>query len=123
MEAVAVSKYAHVSARKARLLVDMIRGKKVEEALNILHFNKKAASMPIEKTLRSAVSNLLYKHDGDSPVPPESYTVTQAYVNEGATMKRWQARAMGRATLIMKRSSHITIQVSDGLEEPIEAEA
>jgi large subunit ribosomal protein L22 len=101
----------------------MIRGKRVEEALNILHFNKKAASIPIEKTLRSAVSNLLHKHDGDSPVSPESYTVTMAYVDEGATMKRWRARSMGRANQILKRSSHITIQVSDGLEESVEAEA
>ena len=120
MEARAVARYAHVSPRKARLLADMIRGKRVEEALNILHFNKKAASIPIEKTLRSAVSNLLHKHDGDSPVPPETYRVTQAMVDGGATMKRWQARAMGRATMILKRSSHITIQVSDGLEETAE---
>lgn len=121
MEARAVAKFVRVSPRKARLLADVIRGRRVDEALNVLHFNKKAASIPIEKTLRSAVSNLLQKHDGDSPVPPESYVVTLVLVDGGATMKRWRPRAMGRATMILKRTSHITIQVSDGLEETVEA--
>ncbi len=121
MEARAIARYVHVSPRKARLLADLIRGKRVEEALNVLHFNKKAASIPIEKTLRSAVSNLIHMQDGDNPVAPEEFVILQAKVDDGATMKRWRPRAMGRATLIRKRTSHITINVSDGLEEAVEA--
>lgn len=121
MEARATAKFVRVSPRKARLLVDMIRGRRVEEALNVLHFNKKAASIPIEKTLRSAVSNLLQKQDGESPVPPEAFRVVEALVDDGATMKRWRPRAHGRATQILKRTSHITIRISDGQTEAVEA--
>jgi large subunit ribosomal protein L22 len=114
MEARATAKHIRVSPRKARLIVDGIRGLQAEEALNFLHFNKKAAAHSIEKTLRSAIANLMDKHDGDSPVPPEEYLVTRAFVDDGATMKRWRPKSMGRAGMILKRSSHITIEVSDG---------
>jgi large subunit ribosomal protein L22 len=121
MEARATAKFVRVSPRKARLLVDLIRGKRVEEALNVLHFNKKAAALPIEKTLRSAVSNLLNMQEGEDAVPPERFRVIEALVDDGATMKRWRPRAHGRATQILKRTSHITIKVSDGRTEVVEA--
>lgn len=117
MEAKAIARYVRVSPRKARLVIDQIRGESVENALNLLHFSKKAAAIPIEKTLRSAVANLLYKHEGEASVPPEQFVVTLAYVNEAATMKRWTPRSMGRAHPILKRTSHITVGVSDGLDE------
>jgi len=117
MEARAVARYVRVSPQKARLVIDQIRGVRVEEALNILHFSKKAVAVPIEKTLRSAISNLLQKEEGDSSVPPEQFVVTQAYVDDAATMKRWRPRSMGRANPILKRSSHITVRVSDGLDQ------
>jgi large subunit ribosomal protein L22 len=120
MEAHAVAKHVRVSARKARLLADLIRGKRVEEALNLLHFNKKQAAIHVEKTVRSAVANLMHKMEGDLQVPPEAFIVKEAYVNEGATMKRWRPRAHGRAAQILKRTSHITIKVSDGLTETAE---
>lgn len=121
MEAKSVAKHVRVSARKARLVVDMIRGERVEDALNTLHFSKKGASTPIEKTLRSAVANLMYKYEGDEMVPPEQFVIIEVRVDEGPTMKRWMPRAMGRATPIMKRTSHITIKVSDGRTEAVEA--
>ncbi len=121
MEARAIARFVRISPRKARLLVDMIRGKPVEEALNVLHFNKKAASIPIEKTLRSAIANLLHMQEGEDAVPPERFEVIEALVDDRATMKRWRPRAHGRANQILKRSSHITIRVSDGRTEAIEA--
>jgi len=122
MEAKAVARYVRVSPYKARLVIDQIRGVSVEEALNILHFSKKAAAVLIEKTLRSAVANLLQKGEGDSAVPPERFVVSQAFVDDGATMKRWIPRSMGRAHPILKRTSHITVQVSDGRSETVETE-
>ena len=114
MEAKATARFVRVSPRKARLIVDQIRGRRVEEALNVLHFNKKAAAHTVEKALRSAVANLMHKHGGDTAVPPEQFIVTQASINTGATMKRWRPKSMGRAGMILKRSSHITVKVSDG---------
>jgi large subunit ribosomal protein L22 len=122
MEAKAVARFVRVSPGKARLVVDQIRGLRVEEALNILHFSKKAAAVPIEKTLRSAVANLMQKEEGDSPVAPESFIVTYVTIDDGATMKRWIPRSMGRANPILKRTSHITVKVSDGLDEAAETE-
>jgi large subunit ribosomal protein L22 len=115
MQSQAVARFVRVSPRKARLVIDLIRGKRVEEALTLLHFNKKAVAVPIEKTLRSAVANLMDKFEGDDPVSPESFVVSEAFVDPGATMKRFRPRSMGRATPILKRTSHITIRVSDGL--------
>ncbi len=117
MEAKATAKFVRVSSRKARLVVDQIRGRRVEEALNILHFSKKAAAVPIEKTLRSAVANLMQKQEGDTAVAPEAFIVARAFVDVGATMKRWLPRSMGRAHPIKKRTSHITVMVSDGRNE------
>jgi large subunit ribosomal protein L22 len=112
MEARAIAKGVGMSARKVRMVVDLIRGRNVNEAYSILKFSKRAATVPIEKTLRSAVANAQQKADAEGNyLDTDELVVRAAYVNEGPTMKRWRARAMGRAAPIMKRTSHITIVV------------
>ena len=81
MEAKAVAKFIRMSPGKARLVVDQIRGVRAEDALNTLHFSRKAAAVPIEKTLRSAIANLIHKSDGDTAIPPESFIVSKAFVD------------------------------------------
>jgi len=120
MEGKAIARYVRMSPQKARLVIDQIRGESVDNALNTLHFSKKAAAVPIEKTLRSAVSNLLYKESEEgSSVSPEQFVVSEAFVDDASTMKRWRPRSMGRANPILKRSSHITVKVSNGLDETV----
>ena len=96
-----------LSARKARLVLDHIRGRSVPEARTILAFTSRAAAVDIEKVLRSAVSNAESVHalDGDELV------VLAAYADEGPTLKRWRARARGRVNRIRKRTCHITVVV------------
>ena len=110
MEARAINRYIGSSPRKMRLVIDLIRGKSVEEALHILHFSPKHASKVAEKVLRSAVSNLQNKDDAGR-VDPESMVVKKAYVDVGLTMKRISPAPMGRAYRIRKRSNHVTIVV------------
>ena len=101
-----------MSPRKMRLVIDEIRGKGVNEAYGILKFSKKAAAEPIDKCLRSAVANAVYQADEHGDVlDVDELVVREAYVDEGPTLKRWRARAFGRATPIQKRSSHVTIVV------------
>jgi large subunit ribosomal protein L22 len=105
----AQAKMVRVSARKARLVADHIRGRSVPEARTILAFTPRAAAREIEKVLRSAVanaeSNPNLRWDGD-----ELY-VSAIYVDEGPTIKRWRARARGRVNRILKRTCHITVKV------------
>ena len=115
MEAKAIAKYVRMSPRKVRRVADLIRGKNVVEALNVLHFTRKAASEPLEKTLRSAVSNIL-NLDGSSKVDPDELYIKEIRVDEGITLKRFRAAAMGRAVKIRKPTSHIFIKVA-GIEE------
>jgi len=112
MEAKAVAKYVRMSARKVRQVVDMIRGKNVEEAINVLHFTPRRASVPVEKVLRSAVANAMNTEEG-SKLDPENFYVKMAMVDEGPTMRRYRPGPMGRASIIRKRSSHITVVVSN----------
>jgi large subunit ribosomal protein L22 len=94
------------------MVVDLIRGRSVNEAYSILKFSKRRATEPIEKTLRSAVANAQQKADAEKAyVDVDELVVREAYVNEGPTMKRFRPRAMGRATPIMKRTAQITIIV------------
>lgn len=112
MEARAVARHIRMSPRKVRLVVDQIRGRSVNEAYSILQFSKKAASDPVGKTLRSAVANAQYRAQDDGEVlDVDELVVSRAYVDEGATLRRWRARAMGRASPIRKRTSHITVVV------------
>ena len=111
MEAVAINRYIGTSPRKMRLVIDLIRGKSVDRALDILHFSPKHASKVAEKVLRSAVSNLQNKEEGGR-LEPSDIVVTKAYVDGGVTMKRISPAPMGRAYRVRKRSNHITIVVA-----------
>jgi len=108
MEASATVRHIRVTPRKARQVIDLIRGKMVGDAINILTFTPLHAARIVKKLLDSAVANAEQKKVGDV----DSLMVTKAYVNQGATMKRIRARAMGRANQIKKRTSHITLVLS-----------
>lgn len=112
MESKAVAKYIRMSPRKVRQVADMIRGKNVVEALDTLHFTRKSACLPLEKTLRSAISNML-NLEGSSKVDPDDLFVKEIRVDEGVTLRRFRAASMGRAVRIRKRTSHITIKVAE----------
>jgi len=111
MEARALNRFIGSSPRKMRLVIDLIRGKSVNDALHILHFQPKHASKVAEKVLRSAVSNLQAKEDGGR-LGPEDMLVKTAFVDGGMTMKRISPAPMGRAFRIRKRSNHVTIVVA-----------
>lgn len=108
MQAKAVAKYVRVSPRKARIVVDKIRGKEVLDAQDILRFNERAISEVVSKVVASAAANAEHKYG----VRPESLVIKEAYVDEGPTMKRYRPRAKGSASPIMKRTSHITVIVA-----------
>jgi len=111
MEARAQARYVRVTPMKARRVIDLIRGMKASDAQAVLTFAPQAASEPIGKVLASAVANATNNHAMDA----RSLVVSEAYVDEGPTMKRIRPRAQGRAYRIRKRSSHITVVVSDGV--------
>jgi len=112
MQARAIAKDVGMSPRKMRMVIDLIRGRGVNEAYSILRFSKRAATEPIEKTLRSAVANAQQKADAEGKyLDTDELVVHQAYVNEGPRHKRFRAGAMGRAAPRIKRTSHITIIV------------
>jgi large subunit ribosomal protein L22 len=111
MEAKAIQRFIGSSPRKMRLIVDLIRGKQVDHALDILHFSPKHASKDVEKALRSAVSNLLNKDDA-TRVEPENMVVKEVFVDNGPTLKRISPAPMGRAYRIRKRSCHLTVVVA-----------
>jgi len=112
MEARAVAKNIRMSARKMRLVIDEIRERDVNEAYSILRFSKKAAAEPIDKTLRSAVANAVHRADEEGEVlDVDTLYVRECYVDEGPTLRRYRAAAMGRAAPIRKRMSHVTIVV------------
>ncbi len=110
MEVRAKLRFVRIGPRKARLVADLIRGKRSEEALNILTFTKKAASKILIKLLKSAIANATQKKTIDI----DRLYVKKIAVDQGPTMKRFQPRALGRATTIRKRSSHITIVLDEG---------
>jgi large subunit ribosomal protein L22 len=111
MEAKAVTRYIGSSPRKMRLVVDLIRGVSVDKAIEILHFSSKHSSKDAEKTLRSAVSNIMNR-DQNTRVDPEELYVKEAFVDQGPTLKRISPAPMGRAYRIRKRSCHLTIVVA-----------
>lgn len=112
MQAKAIAKTVRIAPRKVRLVVDLIRGKQVGEAIAILRHTPKGASPVVEKVLKSAIANAEHNYEMDA----NDLIVTEAYVNEGPTMKRFRPRAMGRASQINKRTSHITVVVSEKKE-------
>ncbi|SRR5690554_449229 len=109
MEVAAKLKGAGLSAQKARLVADQIRGKRVEDALNILTFSPKEAAAIIKKVLNSAIANAEHNEGADI----DELRVSTIFVDEGLTMKRIRPRAKGRADRIMKRTCHITVKVAD----------
>jgi large subunit ribosomal protein L22 len=109
MQAVATQKYARISAQKARLVGDQIRGQHVERALNELQFSTKKAAQLFKKLLESAIANAENNEGADI----DELAVVEVQVNEGPTMKRIRARAKGRASRILKRTSHISVTVAE----------
>lgn len=112
MQAKAVANQVRIAPRKVRLVIDLIRGKQVGEAIAILRNTPKAASPVVEKVLKSAIANAEHNYE----MEPNNLVITQAFVDEGVTLKRFRPRAMGRASRINKRASHITIVVSEKKE-------
>jgi large subunit ribosomal protein L22 len=110
MEVRARLRFARIGPRKARLVADLIRGKGSEEAVNILTFTKKGAAKILVKLLRSAIANATQKKTIDI----DRLYVKQIMVDHGPMMKRFMPRALGRATMIRKRSSHITLVLDEG---------
>ncbi|EUJ24036.1 50S ribosomal protein L22 [Listeria grandensis] len=105
----AVAKTVRIAPRKVRLVMDLVRGKQVGEAVAILKLTPKAASPVIEKVLKSAIANAEHNYDLDV----NNLVISEAFVDEGPTLKRFRPRAMGRASAINKRTSHITVVVSE----------
>lgn len=110
MEARAEAKYIRCSAQKARLVVDLIRGKQAEDAIQILRFTNKRVAHDVEKVLRSAIANA---ENRDEELDVDTLVVKKAYVNEGPRMKRIRPAPMGRAYRYQRRMCHIVIHVAD----------
>ncbi|MCR4443113.1 MAG: 50S ribosomal protein L22 [Peptococcaceae bacterium] len=108
-QARAVARHIRMSPRKARQVIDLIRGKTVSEAFAILRFTPQRAAKPVNKVLKSAVANAEHNYEMNT----DKLYVKEAYVDAGPTLKRIMPRAMGRADLIRKRTSHITVVVSE----------
>jgi large subunit ribosomal protein L22 len=122
MEAKAQARYVRVTPQKARRVVDLIRGKQASEAVSVLMFAPQAASEPVRKVLQSAMANARVKADAASQAFDErDLVISEAYVDEGPTLKRFRPRAQGRASRINKRTSHISVAVL--LPEPEERPA
>lgn len=109
MEAKAIAKTVRIAPRKVRLVVDLVRGKDVNEAISILRFTPKAASVVVEKVIKSAMANAEHNYE----MNVKNLYIKQAYVNEGPTLKRYRPCAKGRAAQILKRTSHITIVLAE----------
>jgi len=119
--AIARVKHIRVTPMKARRVVDLVRGKQAAEALAILKFAPQAASEPVYKLVASAMANARVKADAsNSFLDEQDLVISRAFVDEGTTLKRFRPRAQGRAFKILKRTSHITIEVTtpDELVEP-----
>lgn len=111
-QAKAIAKSVRIAPRKVRLVVDLIRGKDVGQAIAILRHTQRGASPVVEKVLNSAIANAEHNYELD----PDNLVVSEVYVGEGATLKRFRPRAQGRASSINKRTSHITVVVAEKKE-------
>jgi large subunit ribosomal protein L22 len=112
VEAKAIVKYVRISPRKVRQVVDLIRGKKLNEALAILRYTPKRASEVVTKVVKSAAANA----ENNLQMEKDELFVTSCFVDQGPTLKRFKPRAQGRADIMRKRTSHITIMVGDKKE-------
>lgn len=108
----ATARYVRISPRKLRLVADLVRGKPVDEARTVLAFTPKDAARVVDKLIASAVANAENNYDMNA----DDLLVSSIFVNEGPTMKRWRARAMGRASRIKKRTSHLSVELTTGGE-------
>jgi len=106
-EARATARYVRISPTKARQVVDLVRGRHVDDARRVLRFSTRAASTPIAKVLDSAVANAEHNHE----LPADELIVVRAWVDEGPTLRRFRPRALGRATRVRKRTCHISVVV------------
>src|ERR1700729_2128521 len=114
IEGIAQARYTRVSPQKARLVIDLIRGRRAEEALHTLQFTKKRVAKDIEKTLRSAIANAERKaEDSGETLDVDQLFVTTCYVNEGPRWKRMRPAPMGRGFRYQKRTSHIVVNVAE----------
>jgi len=109
LEARAQARYVRIAPRKVRIVLDLIRGKKVDEALSILRFTPKAASPILEKLLRSAIANA----ENNFNMNRDALYISQCYADQGPILKRYRPRAQGRAFSIHKKTSHITIVLKE----------
>jgi large subunit ribosomal protein L22 len=109
MEARAIAKYLRISPRKTRLCADLIRGKRAEEAVNILGHTPKAGARMISKVVQSALANARQ----DKSIDVDTLYVKTVFVNQGPTLKRWQPKPMGRAGRVRKRTCHVTVVLSE----------
>ena len=112
MESKAITRYIHQSPRKLRKTLNIVRGRTVGDALNILHFSPQKSALIIEKTIRSAIANMMQMVD-DVNMNPEKLDIKEAFVNGGPVMKRFRAASMGRAARLRRPTSHLTIVLTD----------
>lgn len=113
MQSKAVAKTVRIAPRKVRLILDLVRGKEVGEAISILKLTNKRSSPVVEKLVKSAVANAEHNYDMDI----DNLYISEIYADEGPTLKRFRPRAQGRATKINKRTSHITVVVEEYVTE------
>jgi len=113
LEAKAVEKFIRISPRKLRYVADIIRAKRVDDAVDLLTFTTKKAALIIRKAVQSAAANATE----NNKMKEDDLVVEKIFINEGPILKRFRPRARGRATKIRKRTSHLTVIVSDGREE------
>jgi large subunit ribosomal protein L22 len=113
LETKAIEKYIRISSRKIRYVVDLIKSKSIEDAIDILSLTPKAAAAVVKKAIQSAVANATENHK----MKEEDLFISRILVNEGPTLKRFRPRARGRATKIRKRTSHLAVYVSNGKEK------
>ena len=118
MEAKAVEKYLSMSPRKVKYVIDMVKDKKVEEAMDILTFTRQQAAGAVKKAIQSASANAM-ENFKEYKVHQEDLFIKEIFVTEGPTLKRFKPRARGKADRILKRSSHITVFVTDGKDKAI----
>jgi large subunit ribosomal protein L22 len=115
LETLATTKYLRTSAQKAKLVLDLIRGKKAADALAILRFTKKSIARDVEKTLRSAIANAVHVADKNQKrrLDEDDLVVSACYANQGPSQKRVRPAPMGRAYQTLKRTAHITVHVAE----------
>lgn len=113
MKVRAQARFVRQSPQKVRAVLDLVRGMPANEAIQVLQFSERRAALPVRKVVQSALANA----DNNFGFDAEELILSECYADEGPTLKRWRPRARGRATPIHKRTSHITVVVSDGNEE------